>query len=105
MAGGEVADVQRDPGERLDLHRLPLVQEPISDAALVEHLDGARVQTAGARAVEILTGASFDDDDVDPRQCQLARQHQPRRAASGDHYGVLGHSRSPAGATSFTTSA
>ena len=24
--------------------------------------------------------------DVDPRQCQLARQHQPGRAASGDHH-------------------
>ena len=47
VAGGEVADVQRDPGERLDLHRLPLREEPIGDAALIEHLDGARVQTAG----------------------------------------------------------
>ena len=49
---------------------------------------------AGARAVEILAGASFDDDDVDPRQRQLARQHQPGRAASCDHHRVLGHRRS-----------
>ena len=54
VAGGEVADVQRDPGEACDLHRLPLGEEPVGDAALIEHLDGARVQTAGARAVELL---------------------------------------------------
>jgi len=67
VAGGEVADVQRDPGERLDLHRLPLREEPIGDAALIEHLDRARVQTAGARAVELLARAPLDDRDVDSR--------------------------------------
>ena len=45
----------------------------------------------------ILTGASFDDDDVDPRQRQLARQHQPRRTASGDHHRMLRHSHTPTG--------
>ena len=48
VAGGEVADVQGDPGERLDLRRPPLREEAVRDASLVEHLDGARVQTAGA---------------------------------------------------------
>jgi hypothetical protein len=38
---GKVADVQKDPGEALDLHRLPLREEPIGDAPLIEHLDGA----------------------------------------------------------------
>ena len=71
--------------------RLPLREEPFGDAALIEHLDGAGVQTAGARAVELLTGASFDDDDVDPRQRQLARQHQPGRAAAGDDHRMFGH--------------
>ena len=48
VAGGKVTDVQRDPGERLDLHRLPLREEPIGNTTLIEHLDGARVQAAGA---------------------------------------------------------
>ncbi len=44
VAGGEVADVHRDPSERLHLHRLPLCEEAIDDTALVQHLDGAGVQ-------------------------------------------------------------
>jgi hypothetical protein len=56
------------------------------------------VKTAGSRSVEILTCASFDDDDLDPRQRQLARQHQPRRAASCDHHRMLGHRYTPANA-------
>jgi hypothetical protein len=59
--------------------------------ALIQHFDRARVQTAGARAIEILTRAAFDDHNVDPRQCQLAGQHHPGRAATGDHHRVLGH--------------
>ena len=49
------------------------------------------VQTACARAGEVLVGAPLDDGDVDARQRQLARQHQPRRTASGDHHRMLGH--------------
>ena len=94
MAGREVADVQEGPGVAHERMRLPLREEPFRDATLIEHLDGAGVQTAGARAVELLTGASFDDDDVDPRQRQLARQHQPGRAASCDHHRMFGHRRS-----------
>ena len=52
----------------------------------------ARVQAAGARAGELLAGAPLDDRDVDARQRQLARQHQPGRAASGDHHRMLRHS-------------
>jgi hypothetical protein len=40
VAGGEVADVQTDLSKRLDLHRLPLREEPLGDAALIKHLDG-----------------------------------------------------------------
>ena len=50
MPGGKVADVQADPGEPRDLGHLPLREEPIGDAALIEDLDGAGLQTAGARA-------------------------------------------------------
>ena len=85
----------RIPAKRRDLHGLPLREEPISDSALIEHLDGARVQTACARAGEVLAGAPLDDRDVDARQRQLARQHQPCRASSGDHHGVPGHRRDP----------
>ena len=49
------------------------------------------VQAACARAGEVLAGAPLDDGDVDARQRQLARQHQPRRTASGDHHRMLGH--------------
>ena len=48
VAGWEITDVQADSAESLDLHRLPRLEKPIGDAALIEHFDGARVQTAGA---------------------------------------------------------
>ena len=95
VAGGEVADVHRHPGERLHLHRRPLGEEAVDDTALVEHLDGARVQTSGARAFEREAGASLDDEDVGPRQRQLRRQHHPRRTAAGDHDFMLSHQRTP----------
>ena len=44
-----------------------------------------------ARAGEVLVGAPLDEGDVDARQCQLARQHQPCRTCAGDHHRVLGH--------------
>jgi len=77
VAGGEVADVQEDPGVAQVQMHLPRRVEPFRDATLIEHLGGAGVETPRSRSVEILTGASFDDDDVDPRQRQLARQHHP----------------------------
>ena len=92
MPGGKVADVQGGPGEGVDLDRVSLGQEPIGDATLVEHLDGACVQTAGTRVGEVLTRAPLDDADVDPRQRQLARQHQPCRTSAGDHHRMLCHS-------------
>jgi len=78
----------REPG---DLRHLPLRKKPIGDSALIEDLDAACVQAARARANQILRDASLDDGDVDPRQCQLARQHQPRRASPGNHNRVVGY--------------
>ena len=49
VPGGEVADVEPDPGEAGELGGLSLAQEAIRDAALIEDLDGACVQAAGAR--------------------------------------------------------
>ena len=68
-----------------------LREEPIGDAALIEDLDGARVQTACARAGEVLAGAPFDNGNVDTRQRQFARQHQSGRTSSGDHHRMVGH--------------
>ena len=84
VAGGKVADVEMDPGEPGDLRLLPLGEEPIGNAALIENLDGACVQAARARAGEVLAGAPLDNGDVDARQRQLARQHQPGRTSAGD---------------------
>ena len=102
MARGEVADVQEGPGVAHERMRLALREEALLDATLIEHLDGARVKTPGSLAVEILAGASFDDDDVDPRQRQLGRKHQPGRATSCDHHGMFGHRPIP-GSTSVDT--
>jgi hypothetical protein len=65
--------------------------EAIGDAALLEDLDGARVQTAGPRAFELLVRPALDDDDVHLRQRQLRREHQPRWTCSDDHHCMHGH--------------
>ena len=41
VARRKVADVERDHREARDLHDLPLREEAIRDATLIEHLDGA----------------------------------------------------------------
>ena len=45
----------------------PCARESIGDSALVENLDGARVQAAGARAADALAGAPLDNGNVDAR--------------------------------------
>src|SRR5213078_1002055 len=69
--------------------------EPVRDPALIEHLDGARLQATGARSVECLTGPPLDDGHVRAGQGQLARQHQAGRTAAGDHHRMPGHGRAP----------
>ena len=91
MTRREVAHVQHGRRERRDLSHLALGEEAIGDSALIEHLDRARVKAAGARADEHVIGTPLDHRDVDLRQRQLARQHHPRRTASGDHNRVLSH--------------
>jgi hypothetical protein len=39
--------------------------------------------------------APFDDGNVGTCQRQVAREHHPRRASSGDHHRMLGHSQTP----------
>jgi hypothetical protein len=53
------------------------------------------MQTACARAGELLAGAPLDNGDVNPRQRQLARQHQPWRTSSDDHHRMVGHRHTP----------
>lgn len=45
----------------------PFGQEPLSDAPLVEDLDGARVEPARARTHQLSRGATLDDRDIDLR--------------------------------------
>ena len=68
VAGGEVADVERNAGETRDLGGLALRQEPLGNATLVEDFDGACVQATGARAREVLALAPLDDGDIDAGQ-------------------------------------
>ncbi len=98
VPGREVAD-ERGPGEHRDLVFLSLRDEPIGDSTLIENLDGAREQTACALAGQVLVGAPLDNNDVDLRQRQLARQHQPRRTSSDDYHRMFGHRQTPISAT------
>jgi hypothetical protein len=53
------------------------------------------VQTAGARTGEVLVNAPLDNGNVDPRQRQLAREHQSRRTSSDDRHRMVGHRHTP----------
>src|SRR5262245_49840952 len=65
------------------------------DAALVENLERARLQPTCTRAGEVLVGAPLDNGNVDASQGQFARQHQPGRTCSNDHYRMFDHRHSP----------
>ena len=96
MARREVADVQGRPRVADARVRPARRDEAIGDAALVEHLERSGVEPSGPPPVELLVGPPLDDEDIDPRQRQLGREHQPRRSPSRDHHLMLGHRRSPA---------
>ncbi len=95
MTRREVAHVHHGRAERRGLGHLTLREEPIGDPALIQHLDRARVDSAGPRVGEHVIGTPLDDRDVDLRQRQLGRQHHPRRTASGDHHPMLRHPALP----------
>ena len=72
--------------------RLPLGEEPVGDPALVEDLDGARVESARTRAHQFRRRAALHDRRVHSRQGQLCGEHHPGRAAAGnDHIGHRNH--------------
>src|SRR5262249_42224338 len=80
-----VGDVQRD----VEVHggmSLSLRQESLGDPALIEHFDGAYVQTACARADEFLAGAPLNNRRVDSCERQLGGQHQTCWTTSDDHH-------------------
>ena len=89
MARWEVADVEGDVGVAHGRVWLAFGDEPLLNAAPIQRLDRADVQTAGAGAIEILCGASLDDDDIGTGQRQLGSQHQARRTATRDHHRML----------------
>jgi hypothetical protein len=49
------------------------------------------MQTACARAGQFLADTPLDNGDIDRRQRQFARQHQPRRTSSSDHHRMFRH--------------
>lgn len=89
MSRGQIADVERGPGKAGELEDLPFAQEALGDAALIEYLDGAGVQAAGAGLDDRLIGAPLDHGNVDIGERELGGQHQPSRAAAGDHDGMV----------------
>ncbi len=95
VPGREVAHVENRRADHRRLGRLALREEPIGDAALIEHLDRSRVEPAGAGADELVVGALLDHRDVDAGQGQLRCGHHARRAAAGDHHRVLRHGHIP----------
>ena len=74
--------------------QLPSRDEAIGDSTLIEQLERADVQPERAQTREVVARAPLDDRDVDARQRELARQHQPRRSTSGDHYRMVRHRNS-----------
>ncbi|GFG82456.1 hypothetical protein MPRG_57320 [Mycobacterium paragordonae] len=71
VPGGEIADVQTDLREAGQLGHFTLLDEPVSDPALVEDLDGAGMQTARTCTDQGLVSATFDDGDIDSGQSQF----------------------------------
>ena len=70
--GRKVGDIERNQ-MRVEQHRgmpRPLRDESIADAALIEHLHGARMQSARPRADQVRSRAPLDDGDIDPGQRQ-----------------------------------
>jgi hypothetical protein len=77
------------------LSHLALGEEPIGDPALIEHLDRARVKTAGPGADEHVIGPPLDEYGLDPGQRQLGRHHHPSRAGPGDRHRMFAQRKSP----------
>src|SRR5690606_36498793 len=66
------------------LDGLPLGEEPVDDAPLVEDLQGAGVEAPGPRPDQLGRRAALQDHHVHARERQLSRQHESSRASARD---------------------
>ena len=96
VAARECADVEAHAGEAEHLHWLSFGEEPVGDAALIEHLDGAGMEAERAGLDALLVHPPFDDDDVDAGELQLGAEHQPGRAAAGNDHSMVDHEHTSA---------
>ena len=69
VPGWKITDVQRDVGERCNLHSFALREEAIGNPALIENLDSAGVQATRARADDLRARPPLDNGNVNARQC------------------------------------
>jgi hypothetical protein len=90
VTGGKIADVQMSHRESPDLGDLPLGQEPVGDAALIKDLDGTCAEPTSTRAGQGLIRTPLNYGDIDARQSQFTRQHQPCRTCADDDYRMFG---------------
>ena len=88
VAGREGGHVEGGTGEAHRLEGRALGEEAVGDATLVEELDRPRVEPAGSGADEVRGRTAFEDGDANPRQRELTRQHQARRAGTDDGHVV-----------------
>jgi hypothetical protein len=77
-----LADMRERPDQRVPL---PSREEPVRQAALVEHLDAAGVQPQGPDVRHRL-GVPLQHQHLDPVQPQLAGQHRAGRTAPHDDH-------------------
>ena len=63
----------------------PQPRHALADAGLLEQVDGALLEQAGANSLlDILAAASLEHDRLDAGQVQQVRQHQARRTRADD---------------------
>lgn len=84
VAGREVADVQRHPGEAGDLGLPSGRQKAVDQAPLIQDLQRAGVKASGPAAQERLAAAALDERGIHARQRQFACQHQTGRTGADD---------------------
>ena len=82
----------------------PFAPEPDADARILEHVDAALLEQAGANAaLDVDPRAILKDNGVDALACQQVRQQQPSRPGTDDA-DLCSQARLPAADCSFTES-
>ncbi len=90
VSRGQVADVQRDVKMHGRMFRA-LRAEPLGNAALIEDLEGARVQAERAGGDALGGGATLDEGDIDAGEGEFGGEHEAGGAGAGDEHCVVGH--------------